>query len=295
MITRKHIIFVMIILGVGFLALYFLGSAQQQEPPEVASKDEPSDVAVEDEPSDVTFADEPAARALYDKMIETMCKTESISYESNYRIELGGKPRKSCTYMAWVKKPNYVRLETLRADGEKAGILIGDGDYLWTYWLGERPHFSTEDALGESSEETRFTVYMKEAAPTGKDSIRYKTSRLGAGMGVPVIDPSTFHARGHTISKKPQIDRIKRIGTEKVRDIECEVIEVSFSKGQEMWQLWLSKGDHLPRKLKRVINNNLVITELWSDVIVNADIPAEKFAWTPPEGWSQYSLPDPEE
>ncbi len=243
--------------------------------------------------------DDPAAHALYDKMIETMCKAESISYKSDYKFEAGGKLLKSCTYTAWMKKPNYVRIETDRAAGPKAGTLIGDGDYLWIYWLGERPAFSFEDRFGKSSKKTRFNVYMKEATPTGKDSIRYKTPRLGAGMGVPVIDPSTFHGYGHAISKKPQIDGIKRIGTEKVRDKECDVIGVRFNKDPEIWQLWLSKDDHLPRKLKRILmttnNDIIIIDELWSDVTVNAEIPTEKFAWTPPEGWSQYRLPDPEE
>ena len=307
MITKKQIVFVMIVGVVGSLAIYFFGSAQQKEPPEVTLKDEPSEVTLKDEPSDmalkgkpsnVTFGDEPAARALYEEMIETMCKAESLSYKSDYRFEVGGKLFESCIYTIWMKKPNYVRIETVRADGQKAGTLIGDGDYLWIYWPGERPPFSLEDRLGKSSEKTRFNVYMKEATPTGKDSIRYKTYLLGAGMSVPIIDPSTFHAHGHTISKKPQIDGIGLIGTEKVRDKECNVIEVRFNKGEEIWQLWLSKGDHLPRKLKRVIirkNDDIIIDELWSDVTVNAEIPTEKFAWTPPEGWSQYRLPDPEE
>jgi len=306
MITKKQILFVMIVGVVGCLAIYFFGPTQQKEPPEVTLKDEPSEVTLEDEPSDmalkgepsnVTFGDEPAARALYEKMIETMCKAESLSYKSDYKFDVGGKLFKSCIYTIWMKKPNYVRIETVRADGQKAGTLIGDGDYIWIYWPGERPPFSNEDQLGKSSEKTRFNVYMKEATPTGKDSIRYKTYLLGAGMNVPIIDPSTFHAHGHTISKKPQIDGIKNTGIDKVGDKECDVIEVSFNKGQEIWQLWLSKGDHLPRKLKRVIirkNNDIIIDELWSDVTVNAEIPTEKFAWTPPEGWNQYRLPDPE-
>ncbi|MFB0555512.1 MAG: M56 family metallopeptidase [Phycisphaerae bacterium] len=243
--------------------------------------------------------DDPAAHALYDKMIETMGKAESLSYKSDYKFEAGGKLLKSCTYAAWLKKPNYVRIETDRAAGPKAGTLIGDGECLWIYWLGERPPFSFEDRFGVSSEKSRFNVYMKEAAPTGKDSIRYKTPLLGAGMGVPVIDPSTFHGHGHAISKKPQIEGIKSTGTEKVRDEECDVIEVSFNKGQEIWRLWLSKADYLPRKLKRVMitkkNDIAIMDELWSDVTVDAEIPAEKFAWTPPEGWNLYRLPDPEE
>ena len=299
MITKKLIVFVMIVGLVGCLAIYFFQHEPSDNTPELPDNtpepsgitQEPSDVTLEDETSGIIFEDEPDARALYDKMIETMCKAESISYKSDYKFKAGSKLLASCTYTAWIKKPNYIRIEAVYTDADEAGVLIGDGDYLWIYWPGERPAFSFKDQLDNNSEETRLNVYMKEATPTGKDSIRYKTSRLGAGMSVPVIDPSTFHGHGHTISRKPQIDGIKRIGTEEVRDIECDVIEVSFDKGQEMWQLWLSKEDHLPRKLKRV-QGDILIDELWSDVAVNAEIPMEKFIWTPPQGWNQYHYPE---
>jgi hypothetical protein len=57
------------------------------------------------------FRDEPEAHALYDKMVETMRKAESLSYESTYRWEAKGKELTHCTYAIWMKKPNYFRVE----------------------------------------------------------------------------------------------------------------------------------------------------------------------------------------
>jgi hypothetical protein len=63
---------------VGCLAVYFFGPEQQQEP---------SGIISEEETSGITFEDEPEARALYEKMIETMRNAESLSYETNYKTE----------------------------------------------------------------------------------------------------------------------------------------------------------------------------------------------------------------
>lgn len=192
-----------------------------------------------------------------------------------------------------MQKPNHFRLETINSREVECGTLIGDGDFLWIYWPGDRPHFTSEE--WESYEKSKSQVYMKEATPPGRHSIGHKTSLLGAGMSMPIIDPSTFH--GYTDSLQPYLDGIKMIGTEKVEDQQFDVIEVSFMKGQRIWQLWLSKQDHLPRKLKQIVHasSDIIMNELWTGVAINATIPAEKFAWTPPEGWQQWRLPSPQE
>ena len=288
------------LVGVAFvcLAAYFSGPAQQKESTEVEKEEESPDAALKDKTLDVTkksglpdavFKDEPAARALYEKMIETMRNAKSLSYTSNYQF-VGRNP---CTYTIWMKKPNYFRVETKNSRGAECGTLIGDGDHLWIYWPSDRPRFSSEDM--EGYEKTRSNVYMKEATPLARHSIGHKTSILGAGMSMPIIDPSTFH--GYTDSLQPYLDGVRMLGPEKVGDEECDVIEVSIMKGQRIWQLWLSERDYLPRKLKQIIHvyRDIITHERWSDVTVNAEIATEKFAWIPPEGWQQWSLPDPEE
>ena len=68
-------------------------------------------------------------------------------------------------------------------------------------------------------------------------------------------------------------------------------------KGQRSWYLWVSRRDHLPRKLKQIVrvSYDIITHERWSNVTVNPEIPLEKFCWEPPEGWTQWRLPAPEE
>jgi len=239
------------------------------------------------------FQDEPAARALYEKMVEAIRKPQTLSYKSRYRWEAQGEEIGHCTYTIWMKKPNYFLVETVRADGTPGGTLVGTGDYLYIYWHGDRPYFSIEDR--PTYEKTRANVYMTKPTPLGKHSIGHEVGRLGAGMAMPIIDPSTFH--GYTDSLQPYIDGVMGMGAENVGDEACDVIEVSFMKHQRSSYLWLSQKDHLPRRLKQIVrvSYDIIIHELWSDVTIDAEIPTDKFMWTPPEGWKQWALPKPED
>jgi outer membrane lipoprotein-sorting protein len=288
------------LIGIMFVSLfvYLSGPTPEEESSDVkkmreslvtAPKDETSDVTKMGELPDTASKDELAAHALYDKMIKTMRDAESLSYKSDYQFA----DWDSCTYTIWLKKPNHFHIETNHSKRGKCGTLVGDGDFLWIYWPGDRPHFSSED--WQSYEKSKSQVYMKEATPLAKHSIGHKTGLLGAGMSMPIIDPSTFH--GYTDSLQPYVDGIRMVGTEKVGDEECDVIEVSIMKGQRIWQLWLSKRDHLPRKLQSVIytSHDITVHERWTEVAINVEIPQEKFAWTPPEGWRQWRLPSPQE
>jgi outer membrane lipoprotein-sorting protein len=250
--------------------------------------------AEKDQSSDTVFQDEPAAHALYDKMIETMRKAQSLSYESDYSFGREDTKGQQCTYRIWMQKPNYFRVETVSKKGEKGGILIGDGDYLWIYWPNGRPRWHYEDF--ETHKKTSSEVYMKKRTPIGRHSIGHEVCELGAGMSMPIIDPSTFH--GYTDSLQRYIEGVRGLGTEKVGDEKCDVIEVSIMKGQRRWYLWLSRKDHLPRKLKqriRTSQDDIVTDETWSKVTLDAAIPTQKFAWKPPEGWKVWRKPSSQE
>lgn len=277
----------------GFLALHFLRPARQPGPSEITSQDKMGETASKQESPVREFKNEPAARALYEKMTEAMRAAQSLSYTSVYRWEAKGEEISHCTYTVWLKKPNYFRVETVGPDGRHGGTLVGDGNNLWIFWPGDRPFFSSEDR--ENYEKTRSNVYMTKVTPLGKHSIGHETDLLGAGMSMPILDPSTFH--GYTDSLQPYIDGVTSLATEKIEDQDCDGIEVSIMKGQRIWQLWLSKQDHLPRKLKQIVHvsYDIIMHEQWSQVTINADIPREKFVWQPPEGWRQWRLPSPEE
>jgi len=253
--------------------------------------------AEEAAPPEVQFKDEPEAHGLYDQMVETMRKAESLSYESDYRWESSRSGELGhCTYTVWLKKPNYFRLEAAR-DDQVRGILVGDGERLWIHWPNGRPQWGWEyeGERAKEYERTRLISYMTQQTPVGRHSIGHQTSRLGAGMSMTIIDPSTFH--GYTDSLQAYLDGVRSLGTERIGDEDCEGIEVSFMKHQRSWYLWLSKRDHLPRKLREVVrvSYDIITHEHWSNVTINGEIPDEKFAWKPPADWVEFRFPAIEE
>jgi len=249
-------------------------------------------------PADKPFQDEPAAHALYTQMVKTMRQATALSWVSDYRWEARGQTLGHATYKIWLQKPNYARLEATRAgETEPAGILVGDGDYFWTYWPKEKLRYGWERTgkYAEEYEKYRRTFYMKERTPLGHHSISHQVGQLGAGMCMTIIDPSTFH--GYTDSLQPYLDGVRGLGTEQVGNDACDVVEVSLMKHQRSWYLWLAKQDHLPRKLKEIVRVSAPITveESWSAVTLNAELPHDRFVWSAPPGWKQWRMPDIEE
>jgi outer membrane lipoprotein-sorting protein len=239
------------------------------------------------------FKDDPQARALYDKMIEAFRQPQSLSYKSEYRWEARGQEIGRCFYTVWLKKPNYFRVEATHIDGRLGGTIVGDGRVLWLFWAGDRPHFSIEDE--ETYNKTKSNVYMSKPAPLARHSIGHEVGLLGVSMAMPILDPSTFH--GYTDSLQPYLDGVMGMGEEKVGDEECDVIEASIMKHQRSWYLWLSKKDHLPRKLKQIVrvSYDLIMYESWSNITVDAEMPDEKFVWSPPADWRPWKMPSPED
>ena len=253
------------------------------------------------------FRDEATAHALYDKMIEAMRDANTLSYGSFYRDDL-----RQCRYEVWMKRPNYFRLEAIMpekmvAKNETAkskidGILIGDGEYLWLYWPNGRPIYTaTETESGVtysySYGKSYLNTYLREPTPIGQFSIGHRAPKLGC-MSFPIINPSIFHGYTGSFQRDGLIDGIRSMGTEKLGNEECDMIEVSILKGQRCRYLWLSRRDHLPRKLKEVIrlaDRDSITHEVWSKVTVNAEIPIDKFVWKPPEGWHERYVPGPEQ
>lgn len=236
--------------------------------------------------SSMIVKDEPAARALYEKMIETMRQSESLSYKS----VCSGPDERESTYNILLKKPNYFRVETSNFLSGYS-ILVGDGDNLWFYWKGVRPFSAYEDR--DSYEKTRANVYIKKATPIGRYSIRDEINLLGIAWFGTILDPSIFH--GYTDSLAPYIDGIRSRGTDYVKNEECEVIEVSFMKAHLTRYFWISRKDHLLRKIKEIVRlaNNNVEVEEFSDMTFNAKMPQQKFTWSPPDGWRQWEKPGP--
>jgi outer membrane lipoprotein-sorting protein len=224
-------------------------------------------------------------------MMAAMRDATSLSYQSDYTMKGVRGYTSHATYKVWLKKPNCFRLEAVNCNETSySGVIVGDGEFLWLYWPNGRPRFFPYDP---DNSPNRFpNVYMMKPAPPGRHSIGHETMLLGVGMAMPVLDPSTFH--GYTDSLQPYLDAVRTVGVENVGGEELDVIEASIMKGQRSWTLWLSRRDHLPRKLKEIVRVSfeLVIEEAWSNVVVNEGIADEKFHWQRPAGWTQWREPD---
>jgi outer membrane lipoprotein-sorting protein len=230
-----------------------------------------------------SFQNEPAARALYDQMLGAMRQADTLSWVGDYRWEARGQTLGHATYRIWLKKPNYARLEAMRAGtSQPTGILVGDGEYFWIYWPTGKPRYGFEykGTCAEEYEKYQGKFYSKIRTPPGRHSLAHETGELGAGMAMTILDPSTFH--GYTDSLQQYIDAVRAMPVEKVGNEECDVVEVSIMKHQRSWFLWLAKKDHLPHKLKQIIrvSSDILMEESWSEVTVDAPLANDRFAWS---------------
>jgi outer membrane lipoprotein-sorting protein len=242
------------------------------------------------------FPDEPAAHQLYQDMVEAMRKATTLSWAGEYRWKSQGKFVTVANYRIWLKKPNYARVETTRVgQKEPSGILVGDGDYFWIYWPQGKFRYGWEKSgnYAEEYEKYQRKFFMKKPTPVGMHSIGHE---VFAYLGVmTILDPSTFH--GYTDSLQAYIDGIRSLGTNTIGGEVCDGIEVSFMKHQRSWELWLARKDRLPRKLKQVLQVSVeaIWEQSWSEVAVNAEIPNDRFAWSPPKDWKEWKEPAIEE
>lgn len=232
---------------------------------------------------------DPAARALYDEMIKTIRKAESLSYTSICSAPDG----RTCTYGIWLKKPNIFCVEAANDPSGKINTLVGDGKWLWIYWHGIRPFLKVDD--NESRKKTQSEVYIKKPLVTEGNSIRNEIDLLGLTWYGLVLDPSIFH--GYTDPIESYIDGVRSRGPYHIGDKDCDIIEVSYMKAQRTRYFWISKENQLPLMMKEILrlSENQVRVEEWSEVTLNGLVPENKLAWSPPDGWQQWDVPGPDD
>ena len=246
---------------------------------------------------EAAFQDEPAAHQLYREMIEAMRKPTTLSWSGETSWKNEGRFVPTATYRIWLKKPNYARVEMTRPGlKEPGGMLVGDGDYFWIYWPQGKFRYGWEKSgkYAEEYDKYQYRFFMQKRTPVGRHSIWHEVfGNLGLMM---VLDASTFH--GYTDSLQAYIDGVRSLGTNTVAGELCDGIEVSIMKHQRSWELWLARKDRLPRKLAqvlRIMDREAVWDESWSDVVVDAEIANDRFAWSPPKDWKEWKMPDIEE
>ncbi len=229
--------------------------------------------------------DETAAHVLYDTMIRTLHGARSLSYTS----ACSNPDDRTSTYRIWLKKPGSFRVEQTNDASTKSTTLLDDGNFLWVYWVGDRPALLIDTE--KSHADARSDVYVKKASLAGGGSISQEATMLGTALVRLIFDPSVFH--GSPGPWAPYLDGIRSRGTNRVRGEVCDVIEVSLMGARQTWYIWLSRQDHLPRKLKEVDRgvDTRVTVEEWSNVTVNAEIPPKVLTWSPPPDWRQWNPP----
>lgn len=233
-------------------------------------------------------ADEPAARALHEAMLEAAHQARTLSYRSF----CSGPDSGPSAYSVQLKKPNLVRMEMTNGMSTKVTTVLADGDRLWISWSGDRPFLKVDDF--ECYERTQSNVYVDVSGSPA--DVAGQMARLGVAWSDLVWSPSVFFNGADEF--EPHIDGIRSRGTDTVWDEECDVIEVSYFKAQRTRHYWLSRKDHLPRRVKEIVRlagHNRVIAEDWFRVEIDERISDETFAWTPPEGSDAWTPPEWEE
>lgn len=232
--------------------------------------------------------DEPAAHALYDTMLQTIRQARSLSYQSGCHTSDEGSG-----YRVWLQKPASFRVEQNNSGSQQCTTVLDDGCCLWVHWSGSRPTVVLDTV--QSREAPRSNAYVKRATLAGTGSIRTEVALHGTAFVRPVFDPSLFFGNLNPLAKG--LDGIRSRGTDWVQDEECDVIEVGFLHARQTQYLWLSRQDHLPRRLKEVVRGaqDRVTVEEWSDVQLDAEVPAKVLAWSPPadgQPWDPPTLAD---
>ncbi len=247
-------------------------------------------------PAEAAFQDDPAAHKLYTEMIQAFRKAGCLSWTADYSSGIGNKSFRIATYQIWLKKPNYARVEmTLVGHSKPKGILVGDGDYFWVYWPEGKLRYGWEKSgkYAEEYDKYQLKFFVKKRSPLGWHSIGHEIfGNLGL---ITALDPSTFH--GYTDSLQAYIDGVRSLGTDTVAGEVCEGIEVSIMKHQRSWYFWVARKDRLPRKMKQIVrvSSDVVSEESVSELVLNGDIPNDRFTWSPPADWKEWKKPEIEE
>ncbi len=229
--------------------------------------------------------DETAAHVLYDAMLRALRDARSLSYTS----ACSNPDDRTSTYRTWLKKPGSFHVEQTNDGSMKSTMLLDDGNCLWIQWTGDRPTLLIDTE--KSQADAKSDVYVKKASLAAHGSIRSEAAMFGTALVGLIFDPSVFYGSASPFT--PSVDGIRSRGTNPVRGEVCDVIEVSFMRARRTWYLWLSRQDHLPRKLKEVVRgaDTRVTAEEWSNVTVNGEIPPKMLTWSPPKGYRQWNPP----
>lgn len=239
-------------------------------------------------PAEPAVKGDVSALAAYRDMHRAFREARSLTFESEYVWESEGREIGRSTYRMWLKKPNYARLESRSVDGARSGVLILDGRQMWIYWPDGRPYIHASDSAANARNDRN--SYLRKDAERRTHSIARETSVLGTGMSMTILDPSIF--LGASDLMDAQLESVRNAGSEAVAGEDCSVVEAVYANGQRTRVFWISKRDHLPRRLEETVRvkREIVVRERWRDVVVNGRVAKDVFSWKPPADWTEYRM-----
>ncbi len=231
-------------------------------------------------------ANEPEAQALYEAMVEAAHQAETLSYG----CLCDGSDSRTSFFRVQLEKPNRARISLHNGFSKKSTTLLADGDRLRVFWSGDRPTMKVDDFA--RYEQPQSNVYVDMVCSPDGDDIVSEMARLGLAWSNLIWSPSVFFRGADEF--EPYIDGIRYRGTNEAGGEECDVIEVSYFKAQRIRHYWLSREDHLPRRIKEIVRlaDNHVIAEDWFGVEVNPSIDKSDFQWSPEDGYRVWNPPD---
>lgn len=223
--------------------------------------------------------------AMLTDVFEQIKDAPTMHYVSVYQRWFKGKQISDSTYEVWLAKPDRVRIEAATADGERRGVLVGDGGVFRVYWPTGRPSFAV---AGLEADESPLTTYFEHITPAYRFSIAHQMSDLGVDIGLTTFEQSCFH--GYTETMAQHLDGVQLTREELVDSQPCRVLEASYMEGQRVQRWWIARSDGLPRKVEQVVHaspSDVVSVEQWAEVELGPEMSDSLFDWQPPDDWAR--------
>ena len=210
---------------------------------------------------------EPEAMPILKKMSEYLAQAGrfSVNVRNGYDVvqESGQKIEFGEVRKVTVSRPDHLRIETERSDGEK-GLVIFDGKQITIYLPNEN-------------------VYASASKPgTIDETIQYAVSDLKVRVPLAMMLMSTLPS---------EIDRrvVSADYVEKttIMDVPCDHLAVRTGQGVD-FQVWVAQGEQpLPRRIVITYISETGQPQFWADLSdwnLAPEISDALFAFTPPNG-----------
>jgi peroxiredoxin len=185
-----------------------------------------------------------------------------------------------------------------RSEGEVASLLPSiAGRIILARSEGGLPKVSAETWLmaDDGSAIPKATVVSDGQSLGAAFHDRRTFQQRKAGEAGPLLLPWSGLFLWDAVSKQPYQKElassdIKYLGTEKIADVECDVVAVTLSGGNAEVRWSFGKADYLPRRMERVVSDALEggggkVTLVLYDVTPNPTVSDELFRFDPPAGY----------